>query len=78
MHSEVHKCSHLGRFQVDENVMVIVNGMRISIGVATSALEIFATDETTVRVDVRERNRTNFFEVKVKICSIDLSVRMSS
>ena len=40
-------------FKVDEDVVVVVDGVGIGIGVSSSALEVLSTNQTAVYVDVR-------------------------
>ena len=47
-------------------MVILVNRMRISVGFATSALEIFTTDQAAIDVDVRQRYRAHLLKVKVK------------
>lgn len=44
--------AHFGRFKIDEDVMVVVDGMGICVRIATSALEVLSTYKTPVDVDV--------------------------
>lgn len=53
-------------------MMVIMYRVRICIGAASSALEILATYEASVDVDVGERNRANFLKVEVESMSVYL------
>jgi hypothetical protein len=64
--------AYLGTFQVNENVMVIVYRVRISIRAATSSLEILSTHETAIDVDVGGRYGADFLKVKVKSLSVNL------
>ena len=52
--------------------MVAVNGVCIGIRAASSALEIFATDKTPIRVDIGQGDGADFLKVKVELCSVDL------
>ena len=44
------------RVQVDEYMMALVNGMCIGIGATPSPLKVFATYETTIDIDIRQRH----------------------
>jgi hypothetical protein len=44
---------HFGSFEIDKDVVILVNGVRIGMRVAASALEIFATHETSVNIEIQ-------------------------
>jgi len=64
--------THLGGFEINEDVVVIVYRMCVCMRTSTSALEVFAADETAVNVEIQRRHRTDFLEVEVKNSSIYL------
>lgn len=45
--------AHFVGFQIDENVVVVVDGMGICVRITTSALEVLSTYEAAIDVDVR-------------------------
>ncbi len=49
-----------------------MNAVNIRPAFLSPSLEIFATDETGVDVDIRQRDRAQFFEIKVEGYSINL------
>ena len=49
-----------------------MDSMSKRVRVAASSLKVLAANKTAVNVDIRERHRTDFLEVKVQDCSIDL------
>lgn len=52
--------------------MIIMYCMCVRVGTSPTPLEIFATNKTTVNVDVRKRYGTDFLEVEVENGSVDL------
>lgn len=57
--------TYLGGFEVDKDVVILVNGVCIGMGIAASALEVFSTDETTIYIEIQCRYRTHFLKVEV-------------
>jgi len=53
-------------------MMIVMNGVRVCVRAATPPLEVLATDEAAIGVDIRRRHRADFFEVKIENSTIDL------
>ena len=64
--------THLGGFEIDEYVVIIVYRMRVRVRALSTALKIFSTDKTAVDVDIRERYGTDFLEIEIEDGPIDL------
>lgn len=47
-----HGSSYLGGFKINEDMVVVMNRVGVCIGFATSSLEVFATNETPINIDV--------------------------
>lgn len=65
---------YLRSFKVDEYMVVFMDGVRIRMGFAAPALEVFAAHETAVNIEIHCRHRAYFLKVKVKENSIYLQV----
>jgi hypothetical protein len=48
--------TYLGCFEVDEDVVVIVDGVCVCMRIAATALEIFTTDETSINIKIQGRD----------------------
>ena len=57
--------TYLGGFEVNKDVMIVVDGMCIGMRIATPALEVFAADQTSIDIEIQRRYRTDFFKIKV-------------
>ena len=49
-----------------------MDSMSKRVRIAASPLKVLATNEAAVDVDIGERHRTDFFEVKIQNGSVDL------
>ena len=57
--------THLGGFEVDKDMVIFVDRMSIRVRTSTSSLKVLPTNETSIDIDVRQRDGTNFLKVKV-------------
>ena len=64
--------AHLGSFEIDEYVVVVVNSVGECVRIPSSPLEVFATDEATIDIDVGQRDRAYFLKVEVQYSSVNL------
>lgn len=53
-------------------MMILVNRMRVSVGLFPSSLKVFTAYEAAVYIDVGERYRTDFLKIKVEDGPVDL------
>lgn len=60
------------RFEVDENMVVLVEGMRVGRRGLAPSLKVLPVDETGVDVVVRKSNRTQALKVEVERRTVDL------
>lgn len=60
---------HLLSCEVDPDSVVLTDGVPVRPASSTSALEVLATDQTSVDIDIAQRLRAQAFEVKVQITS---------
>lgn len=52
--------------------MVFMYGMCVGVRGFATALEIFATDQTAIDVDIRQTNAAELLKVKIERSTIDL------
>ena len=63
---------NLEGLEVDEDVVVVVDGVGVGVRGLASALEVFAADQTGVDIDVGERDGAEPLKVKVEHGAVDL------
>lgn len=62
----VRQAIELQSHQVQENSVVSVERVSISMCTCASALEVLTTDHTRIDIGVEQRDRTQLFEIKIQ------------
>jgi hypothetical protein len=60
--------TYLQSLEVQEHVVELLKAVRVCVCTLAATLKILPTHEACIHVDVRERNRAEFLEIKVQNC----------
>ena len=57
--------THLSGLEVDKDVVIFMDRVSVRVRTSTSSLEVLPAYKTSIGIDVRQRDRTDFLKVKV-------------